>query len=70
MFRAVSHPVSDQLEAPGCGIAFFSRDLSSLPKIRRQRVFQAFSVPGATTTSEVVVRRALGLYFQQQMFEI
>ena len=30
------------------------------PKIRRLRVFQAFSAPGAEATSEVVVLRALG----------
>ena len=34
------------------------------PKIRRQRVFQAFSVPGAEQTSDIAVRRALGLHVQ------
>ena len=40
--------------------------------MRRQRVFQAFSIPGpgAEQTAEVVVRWALGLDVQYKLIEI
>ena len=38
---------------------------ASLPKIRRRRVCPSFFSLRSRTTSEVVVRKALGLYFQQ-----
>ena len=42
----------------------------SLPKHTTTRGVPSFFRPGSRTTSEVVVRRALGLYFQQQLLEI